>query len=81
MSTHHAGKWTSTNKFPPTPITSGFQPGEPFTLVRPVIATLAAADAGPFNGSTFPPLTFGFGCDRYETVFLDMMRTGRSTVE
>jgi hypothetical protein len=81
MSTHNAGKWSATNKYPPTPIMSGFQPGEPFTLVRPVVASLSAAESGPFNGTTFPPSTVGFGCDRYETVFVGATWTGSGTLQ
>ena len=75
---HLANTYSSRNPFPPTPIHAGFQPGEPFTLVRPLIASVSAPDAGPFDGTTVPPLTEGFGCDRYETVFLGAKWTSGS---
>jgi hypothetical protein len=82
MSTHKSKVYSATNPYPPTPVTCGFQPGEPFTLVRPVITTLAAAETGPFDATTFPPLTQGFACDRYETVYMGAMWTsGAGTVK
>lgn len=72
---------TGANPAPRTPITGGFQPGEPFTLARPQLTILSAAETGPFNAMTYPPLTDGFGCDRYETVFVGAMFTGVGTVQ
>lgn len=81
MTTHFGSKYTASLPAPRTPIIGGFQPGEPFTLVRPLLASVAAIDTAPFNATTFPPATSGFGCDRYETVYVGALFAGSGTLQ
>lgn len=77
---HKVGVFSAQHPAPRTVVAGTFQPGEPPTLVRAVDGA-ASADSAPFTGVSFPTATYGFACDRYDTILVGAKFAGSGTVK